>query len=315
MTRRHVAIAALAAAALVLLWGFAIEPASLRFREVSVEVPQWPAGAPLRVALLADLHVGSPWNGTARLATIVERTNAAHPDLILMLGDYVSRGVPGGQFVAPEEIEAVVRDLRAPLGVYAVLGNHDLAWNGRRITRALERAGIVVLDDQAVRVDPADGRHPAFWLAGVSDWVRGNHDLAGTLAQVTDDAPVILLTHNPDLFPEVPARVALTLAAHTHGGQVRLPLFGPPVVPSEYGRRYAAGLVIESDRRLFVATGVGTSIIPVRILVPPEVPILTIASGTAAGAGAGAVGSHGGAQLGVKLHETSPGKRLSHPVE
>lgn len=282
MKRRHLAIAAGAAVALALLWGFAIEPASLRFREIPVEVPLWPAGAPLRVALLADLHVGSPWNGTERLATLVRRTNAARPDLILMLGDYVSRGVPGGHFVAPEEIEAVVRDLRAPLGVYAVLGNHDLAWNGRRIARALERAGIVVLDDRAARVDPADGRHPPFWLAGVSDWLRGDHDVTGTLAQVTDDAPVILITHNPDVFPEVPARVALTLAAHTHGGQVRLPFLGPPIVPSEHGRRYAGGFVIESGRRLFIATGVGTSIVPVRFLVPPEVPILTIAAASGA---------------------------------
>ena len=278
MTRRHAALAAAVAGALALVWGFAIEPASLRFPEVPIAVPPWPAGAPLRVAILADLHVGSPWNGTDRLARLVRRTDEAHPDLVLMLGDYVSRGVPGGHFVAPEEIEAVVRDLRAPLGVYAVLGNHDLAWNGRRIARALERAGIVVLSDRAVRVDPADGRHPPFWLAGVSDWTLGEHDLAGTLAQVTDDAPVIVLTHNPDMFPEVPARVALTLAAHTHGGQVRLPLLGPPVVPSDYGRRYASGIVVEGGRTLFVATGVGTSIIPVRFLVPPEVPILTIAA-------------------------------------
>lgn len=282
MKHRPVAIGACAAAALALLWGFAIEPASLRFREVPLEVPRWPAGAPLRVALLADLHVGSPWNGTDRLASIVERTNAAHPDLVLMLGDYVSRGVPGGHFVPPEAIEAVVRDLRAPLGVYAVLGNHDLGWNGRRIGRALERAGIVVLTDRAVRIDPADGRHVPFWIAGVSDWVRGRHDLSGTLRQVTDEAPVILFTHNPDLFPGVPERVALTVAAHTHGGQVRLPFFGPPVVPSDYGRRYAAGLVVESGRPLYVATGVGTSIIPVRFLVPPEVPILILK-----GAGAG----------------------------
>lgn len=280
MTRRRAAYAVLLAAALVLVWGFAIEPASLRFTEVPLAAPGWPEDSPpLRVALLADLHVGSPWNGIDKLATIVRRTNAARPDLILLLGDYVSRGVPGGHFVAPEEIETVVRDLRAPLGVYAVLGNHDLAWNARRITRAFERAGIVVLSDRAVRVDPADGRRPSFWLAGVSDWIRGQHDVPGTLAQVTDDAPVILLTHNPDLFPLVPPRVALTLASHTHGGQVRLPFWGPPVVPSDYGARYAAGLVIEEGRPLYVATGTGTSIIPVRFLVPPEVPVLSIHGG------------------------------------
>ena len=284
MNRRRLAWAVLLAAALLILWGFVVEPATLRFTEVPVTVPGWPATAPLRVALLADLHVGSPWNGTDRLETIVRRVNAAHPDLVLMLGDYVSRGVPGGHLVYPETIEAIVRDLEAPLGVYAVLGNHDLGWNGRRITRALERAGIVVLYDRAVRIDPGDGRRPPFWIAGVSDWVRGDHDVAGTLAQVTDDAPVLLITHNPDLFPEVPARVALSIAAHTHGGQVRIPFLGPPVVPSDYGQKYAAGIVVEAGRTLYVATGVGTSILPVRFLVPPEVPFLTLSGAAPAAA-------------------------------
>jgi uncharacterized protein len=258
------------------VWGFAVEPASLRVVERPVAVPGWPVEPTLRVALLADLHVGSPWNGLERLRNVVERTNAAHPDLILMLGDYVSRGTIGGHTVTPEEIETVVRGLGAPLGVYAVLGNHDLAWNGRRITRALERAGIRVIDDRAVRIDPGDGVREPFWLAGVSDLLRGQHDVRGTLAQVTDDAPVLLMTHNPDVFPEVPPRVTLTLAGHTHGGQVYIPFIGRPIVPSVHGERYAAGLVIEEGRRLFVATGIGVSIIPVRFLVPPEITILQI---------------------------------------
>ena len=275
MTRRGIALAAIVPSVLA-IWGFAIEPATLRVVESPVAVPGWAAGAPLRVVLLADLHVGSPWNGPDRLREVVRRANAADPDLILLLGDYVSRGTIGGRYVTPEAIEAIVRDLRAPLGVYAVLGNHDLALNGRRITRALERAGIRVLTDRAVRIDPGDGRHAAFWLAGVSDILRGPHDVRGTLAQVTDDAPVLLMTHNPDLFPEVPPHVALTVAGHTHGGQVFIPLVGRPIVPSVHGERYAAGLVVEEGRRLFVATGIGTSILPVRFLVPPEITLLVI---------------------------------------
>jgi predicted MPP superfamily phosphohydrolase len=93
---------------------------------------------------------------------------------------------------------------------------------------------------------------------------------------VKDDAPVILMTHNPDVFPLVPERVALTLAGHTHGGQVRLPFVGAPVIPSRFGRRFAAGHVVEGGRHLFVATGVGTSILPVRFRVPPAVAVLTL---------------------------------------
>ena len=281
MTRRGVAIAALVPAVLA-IWGFAIEPAMLRVVERPVAVPGWAAGEPLRIALLADLHVGSPWNGPDRLREVVRRTNAANPDLILMLGDYVSHDIVGGRYVTPEAIDEIVHDLKSPLGVYAVLGNHDLALNGRRVAGALEIAGIRVLSDRAVRIAPGDGRHAAFWLAGVSDLQRGPHDVRGTLAQVTDDAPVLLMTHNPDLFPEVPATVALTVAGHTHGGQVWIPFVGRPIVPSIYGGRYAAGLVVEEGRRVFVATGIGTSILPVRFLVPPEITLLVIERAPAA---------------------------------
>ena len=116
------------------------------------------------------------------------------------------------------------------------------------------------------------------WLAGVADlWTR-SPDIEGTLKQVTDEEPVLLFTHNPDIFPEVPPRVSLTLAGHTHGGQMNLPIFGRPVVPSQYGQRYAFGHVVENGRHLYVSGGVGTSIIPARFRVPPEVVVLTLDS-------------------------------------
>jgi predicted MPP superfamily phosphohydrolase len=116
----------------------------------------------------------------------------------------------------------------------------------------------------------------AFWLAGVGDLWTGTPDIEGTLRQVDTDYPVILFTHNPDIFPNVPARVSLTVAGHTHGGQVNLPLLGRPVVPSDFGQRYAYGHVVEGGRHLFVGGGVGTSIIPARFRVPPEIVILTL---------------------------------------
>ena len=231
------------------------------------------------MALLADLHTGSPWNDEAKLREIVRRTNAAGPQLVLLLGDYIVHGVIGGHTVPPEIIAGVLGDLRAPLGVFAVLGNHDYAMNGPRIRGAMRRAGITVLEDESARLGGGGGPPGAdapFWITGVSDFLRAPHDLLGALATVTDDAPVLVITHNPDLFPEVPARVSLTIAGHTHGGQVRLPFLGRPIVPSIYGQRYAAGHVIEEKRHLFVATGLGTSIIPVRFLVPPEIVVLEI---------------------------------------
>jgi hypothetical protein len=130
-----------------------------------------------------------------------------------------------------------------------------------------------VLENEAVRIE-REGR--GFWLGGVADlWTR-RPDVEGTLRQVNTDDPVILFTHNPDIFPNVPARVALTVAGHTHGGQVNLPFLGRPVVPSKFGQRYAFGHVVEGGRHLFVSGGVGTSIIPVRFRVPPEIVILKL---------------------------------------
>src|SRR5262249_45141714 len=137
----------------------------------------------------------------------------------------------------------------------------------------LERNAVPVIEDTASRIATAAG---PIWIAGVSDMWTERHDLAAALSAVKDDAPVILLTHNPDIFPLVPSRVALTLAGHTHGGQVRLPIVGRPIVPSRFGQRFAAGQIVENGRHLYVATGLGTSILPVRFRVPPAVAVLTL---------------------------------------
>jgi predicted MPP superfamily phosphohydrolase len=227
----------------------------------------------MRIALLSDLHVGSPFNGLDKLEEVVRRTNAARPDLVLILGDLVIQDVVGGRFVPPEEIAPVLGRLQAPLGVRAVLGNHDRWLDGQRVLAALERAGIPVMEDRAAEISLGG---PPFWLVGVSDYWTAPHDVRGALAQVTDGNPVLLFTHNPDLFPGIPPRVSLTLAGHTHGGQVYFPLLGRLIVPSKYGQRYALGSIVERGRHLFVAGGVGTSIVPVRFLVPPEISIIQI---------------------------------------
>lgn len=259
-------------------WAFWLEPASLAVVEDELSL-NWPGDRALRVAVLADLHVGSPFNGIPKLRATVDRTNAAKPDLICILGDLVIQGVLGGRFVPPEEIAVELSRLRAPAGVVAVLGNHD-AWLGRdRVAKTLEASGIRVIEESAVRLTTLAG---PVWVAGISDLWTGRHDISAALELVANDgAPVLLLTHHPDVFPLVPARVTLTLAGHTHGGQVRFPFFGAPIVPSRFGQRFAAGHVVEGGRHLFVATGVGTSILPVRFSVPPAVNILTLKPRTA----------------------------------
>jgi predicted MPP superfamily phosphohydrolase len=141
--------------------------------------------------------------------------------------------------------------------------------NAERVARALRSARIHVIDDTAWRVG-------GFWLVGVSDFREGPHDVSGALGNVTDSSPVLVITHNPDVFPLIPRRVCLTLAGHTHGGQVALPIVGRLIVPSKYGQRYAYGHIREGGRDLFVTSGIGTSIIPVRFRVPPEIVFLQI---------------------------------------
>jgi predicted MPP superfamily phosphohydrolase len=284
---RAALVVALVLSAGLAAWACWLEPDSLTVRRVRLAVPRWrEEQRDLKIAVLTDLHVGSPYTGLDKLRRVVGRTNEERPDLILLLGDFViggrkenggaEGGVFGGTFVEPEPIAAELKNLRAPLGVFAVLGNHDWWFDGGRITRALEGAGVVVLENSAVRVESGGS---GLWLAGVADlWTR-RPDIEGTLRQVTTDEPVLLFTHNPDIFPEVPPRVSLTLAGHTHGGQVNLPFIGRPVVPSRFGQRYAFGHVVEQGRHLFVGGGVGTSIVPVRFRVPPEIVILSLEAG------------------------------------
>ncbi len=257
------------------IWAFVFEPASLVLREYELLLPAWPKeSCGLRIAVLADLHVGSPFNGMEKIERIVKETNVAQPDAVLLAGDYVIQGVRGGSFVAPKDFAPVLAKLRGRLGVWAVLGNHDWWLDGPAVRAALEQNGIRVLDNQAAELDAETG----LWLAGVGDYWEGKPDVSLALVGVPESATVIVFTHNPDVFPDVPDRVALSIAGHTHGGQVNLPLIGRPIVPSEFGERYAAGHVVEDGQHFFVSTGLGTSILPVRFRVTPEISVLRISA-------------------------------------
>jgi uncharacterized protein len=260
--------------------------------------PGWTPGLKLRLAVLADLHICEPWMSLERLERIVEQTNALEPDAILLLGDFVV-GMRLGTYsgvISNEAWAEVLAKLKAPHGVHAVLGNHDW-WEAIEVQRnragtppaaiALRGAGIPVYENNAVRL-VKDGR--PFWIAGLGDqWAflrrmhdtdeladnsksryQGVDDLPATMHQITDDAPVILMVHEPDIFPDVSKRVSLTFAGHTHGGQVRI--FGyAPIVPSRYGSRYAYGHIVEGNRHLIVSGGLGCSGLPIRFGSPPEI--------------------------------------------
>ncbi|MDB5987078.1 MAG: metallophosphoesterase [Nevskia sp.] len=270
----------LALAALIVglgLWAFWLEPASLRVN--TYELPLRDAAAPLaglRIAALSDLHAGAPFIDAAKLRRVAALTNAARPDLIVIAGDIFAQKVPGGVTIAPQVVADALAGLSAPLGVYAVLGNHDEGDLADLYRSELRRVGITPLDNDVRRIAVGD-RH--FWLAGFADLETGGPLIAATLAKVSDDAPVIALTHNPELFPAVPARINLLIAGHTHGGQVRLSIFSRALLRNIRDRKddmpYLRGHYREQTD-LFVTTGIGTSDFPVRFRVPPEISLLLL---------------------------------------
>lgn len=249
-----------------------IEPSSLRLTSHILDVP---ALAGLKVAVIADLHGGSNFIDEDKIDRVVALTNAAKPDLILLTGDYdVDRRKRfGARYMPIETILAHLKSLRAPLGVYAAIGNHDRWKNADHVVGLFRHAGIRVLENSHVTLPVT---HGALYLAGIGDFHTGASRPDKALSGIPPRGPALCFTHSPDLFPLLPPACALTIAGHTHGGQVWLPLLGRLVVPSRYGQRYAAGYVREGGKALFVSTGIGTSIFPVRFGVPPEISLLTL---------------------------------------
>ena len=273
--RRLLAGAIVGAPFLVLaVWAFIIEPNRLIVHHETIALSNWPSALNgLRIAALSDIHAGSPFIDADKLRLVVKRTNETQPDVIVLLGDYMVRTSWHSTEMPPEQIAETLKELNARFGVYAVLGNHDWWYDVTRVRTAFERQGIKVLDNDAVRLE-RDGQ--PFWMVGIADAWSLKDDIAGTAKKVPAGEPAIALTHNPDILPRFPPAFQLTLAGHTHGGQVNLPFLGRRIVPSEFGQRYAAGHIEEEGKHLFVTTGIGTSVFPVRFRVPPEIAVLTL---------------------------------------
>ncbi len=270
------------------VYGFVIEPARLVERRYALALPHWPAACDgLRVDVVTDVHTGSPRNGLDKLDRLVERLLASDAPLVLMAGDYVILSVLAGTYVPAEVIAAHLRPLTARKRVYAVLGNHDWWKGGLQVSRAFSAAGVHMIDNSAL---PMQEGGCSFWLAGLGDLLEGRPDVAGTYAEIPIDAPVLALTHEPALLHAIPPRTALTIAGHTHGGQVH-PLWR--WLPAQQFRprsHWLRGEIRTPDKVLFVSPGIGTSILPMRLGVPPEISQLTLrsASGRASVADTGA---------------------------
>ena len=236
----------------------------------SIDDPHWPsAKSPLRIVQLSDMHAAGPDMPVTRVKAIVAQVNALRPDLVMITGDLVSDKAVRTATVSSADAVAPYARLRARLGVFAVLGNHDHWRDGQAILRGLEAAGVRVLQNEAVLAGPIT-------VAGVDDDYTGRADVRQAMAAIDGARPAVMISHSPDIFPQIDRRISVTLAGHTHGGQIALPFVGPVLTASRFGKRYVHGHIVEDGRHLVVSAGVGTSILPLRLGVPPEIVLVTL---------------------------------------
>jgi predicted MPP superfamily phosphohydrolase len=281
-TRRQFFLRAAAVGTLALAGdSILLEPNRPRIVRRDFFLPRWPQALNrFTVALLSDFHY-DPYFSLHPLHAAIPLVNGLHPDLIVLTGDFVSVPEFGDEKKAAFAAEPCARllcQMSAPLGLWAVLGNHDDNTDPRHVTRALEAESIRVLANQSVPIELGGAR---FWLAGVNDVIGGTADLAATLRNVPRDEAVVLLAHEPD-FADEACRfpIDLQLSGHSHGGQVRLP-FLPPLYLPEMARKYVLGTYQAGPLPLYTNAGLGTVTVPVRLNCPPEITLLTLRSSKA----------------------------------
>jgi len=276
--RKAFIVSAMLAVAALAFCGIMVRFAEARpiQRNATVELNGLASDIPaLKIVLLADLHVARYGDSPERLRETVARVTALRPDMVLIAGDFLAdsilKGVPMRPSVAP------LAGLKAPLGVFAVFGNHDYDYRDdpRRLTFWLSRVGVRVLDNETVRAGPLA-------VVGISDAFSGHARPARALrsAKQAGGVPVVF-THSPDVVPGLPANVELAMAGHTHCGQVVLPLIGPLDTRSRYGERYACGVIREGPRTTIVTAGLGVSRLPFRLGAPPDFWLITLVPRTA----------------------------------
>lgn len=248
---------------ILLIWAIFVEPDMLERKKYKLAVQNLRG---LKIVLLSDLHL-APGHGK-KLQKIVAAVNQEHPDIILLGGDYV-KGHKRSTSMNAAQIAAGLGALKARYGVYAVLGNHDGWHGGPKIETEFTKQNIRVLKNENVKLSINERN---IFLAGVEDFYTGTPDLTEALKGIS--GPVLLLSHSPDIFPDVPPVVDLTLAGHTHGGQVKMPFWGAILTSSIYGTKYAEGFITDGGKKMIVTKGIGTSLLPLRFNCRPEIAVI-----------------------------------------
>jgi uncharacterized protein len=279
ITRRRFLWSTAAAGAIALAGdGLLLEPNRPRVVRQNFFLPRWPERLNgFTIALLSDFHY-DPYFSIHPMRAAIPMVNSLRPDLIVLAGDFVSVPIIGSErkgALAAEPCAQLLRQLTAPHGLWAIMGNHDYLTDGKHVTSALQAENIRVLANQSEAIERDGAR---FWLAGVNDVLSFTADLSKTLHNVPAGEAVVLLAHEPD-FADEAARfpIDLQLSGHSHGGQIRIPLLPPFFLP-EMAQKYFRGTYHIGPLTLYTTAGLGTVSVPVRLNCPPEITLLTLHS-------------------------------------
>jgi uncharacterized protein len=269
----------LASFVLIIILGFysiVIEPNRLIVNEQNITVKHWDKELNgFKIVAISDIHGGSNFIDEAKLQEIVKTVNAQNPDIIVLLGDYVSQSEGKRSKALKMPVETMtenLRGLKANYGVFGVIGNHDWWYDETKVRVEFEKIGVKILENEPTDVEI---KGKTVRIIGIEDfWKKNSVDSAAVNELIGDKQNVIAITHNPDAFEFTSDKISLLLAGHTHGGQVWLPIVQAPLPVAK--RQYTVGHIVENGRHLFVTKGIGTSGPPIRFCATPEIAVLTV---------------------------------------